>query len=127
MGRALRPGVDKIDESWVKKEVKKILSGFEFLHWWMPPASQFGVSGQHDFMVCQRGFLWTIETKAAKASKPYPTELQIVFATNIRAAGGISVMVNENTLHKVTQIATHINRCGELPHGMADDFTQWSK
>jgi hypothetical protein len=117
----------KRDEAWVKDEIKKRLKLFDAMHVWMPSASQFGVSGQHDFMICQRGFLWTIEAKAAKASKPYPTALQIKFANDIERAKGISIMVNEFRLNKIIPIATYIEVYGRLPYDLRDDFNQWSK
>lgn len=131
MGKRKQPGVDKIEESWVKGKIKDALQVYApTLHWWMPPAGMYGVSGQHDFIICHRQLCWTIE---AKAGKNLPTDNQIVFANKVKAAGGVSIMVNELTLHKVIAVADYVEYVYErygiaaLPHHLADDFNQWAK
>lgn len=114
MGRKLIPGVDKVDEDWVKKEVKKILERWPKLHYDMPGATVYGVSGRHDFIICQRGLFWTIETKAGK--RP-PTDNQIDYARDIAKAGGMSLCINELTLGEVEYACEYINNLGKLPSG----------
>ena len=114
MGRKLQPGVDKIDEDWVKKEVKAILKKYPSLHFFMPPANMYGKSGTHDFIVCQQGLFWTIETKAGRNP---PTDNQIDFAENISDAGGISLCINEHTLAEVEYVCTYVRDNGTLPAG----------
>lgn len=122
MGRKLIPGVDKIDEDWVKKEVKAILDRFPELMWDMPPAAMYGNAGRHDFIICQRGFYWTIETKAGK--RP-PTDNQIDFANDVAKAGGISLCINEFKLGEVEYVAMYIQEKGKLPAG--HDFEVYRK
>jgi hypothetical protein len=124
MGRKLQPGVDKISEAWVKKEVKLLLAPYKNLYYWMPQASMFGESGQHDFSICQGGLLWTIETKAGKNK---PTENQIRFADDIHKAGGISLLINEYHLNLIVPVAYYINTQGKLPMHLGHDFTVFRK
>lgn len=125
MGRALRPGIDKISEEWVKDKVKDILRIFEpELKWDMPPASVYGVAGRHDFTICQNGLFWTIETKAGKNK---PTELQINYAEDIQAAGGLSLCINEFNINDVRVVCGYVNNLRRLPYHLAHDFTRYRK
>lgn len=90
----------------------------------MPPANMYGITGRHDFIICQRGLYWTIE---AKAGLNKPTENQITFAENIKAAGGMSILVNEHTLDLVDRIAGAIDISHTLPTPFASDFTAFRK
>ena len=113
------------DEAGVKKEVKRILKSYKpSLHWWMPSASMYGVSGQHDFIICQHGLLWTIETKYGRN---VPTDNQISFAEDIRQAGGLSLCINETNLNEVSRVASYINDHISFPSVWGHDFTQWRK
>ncbi|MES2704829.1 MAG: hypothetical protein V4649_19495 [Bacteroidota bacterium] len=115
--------MDKIDEDWVKKEVKILLKPFAAeMHWWMPSAGTYGKSGTHDFIITQNGLSWTIETKAGKNK---PTDLQIDFANNIAKAGGISLCINEWTLAEVTYVAKYIET--NLAHPAGHDFETYRK
>lgn len=123
MGRKLQPGVDKIDEDWVKKEVKKILDRFTpTLKWDMPPAAVYGKTGRHDFIICQHGLFWTIETKAGKNP---PTDNQIDYADEVAKAGGISILVNEWNLVAVEYVASYVDQHRALPPG--HDFEEYRK
>lgn len=129
MGRKLVPGVDEIDEAWVKKEIKLILEPYEWLHTWMPPAGMWGNNGQHDFLNCQIGLFWTIE---AKAGDNGPTAGQIKFAREIQNAGGFCLCVNEFNLRHVKRLADYINKNNSLPqvphmhHELNHDFEAWT-
>lgn len=114
MGRKLVPGVDKIDEDWVKAQVKLTLKRFPDLHYYMPVAGVYGKSGTHDFIICQRGLFWTIETKAGSNK---PTDNQIDFANDIAKAGGISLCINEHTVAEVEYVGTFVESHGKLPAG----------
>jgi hypothetical protein len=114
MGRKLVPGVDKIDEDWVKKEVKLALNAYTKLHYYMPVAGVYGKSGTHDFIICQRGLFWSIETKAGSNK---PTDNQIDFAEDIRKAGGISLCINERTIAEVHYVCQWVRDHGTLPAG----------
>ena len=84
----------KIDEAWVKKEVKKILKEFN-VWYFMPSASIYGKSGIPDFVCCKNGRFIGIETKAG-ANKA--TELQLAAMEGIGSAGGVTMIVNEHNL-----------------------------
>ena len=115
----------KRDEGWVKKQIKNRLSKYPHLHWWMPNAGAFGVSGQHDFMICQMGVFWSIE---AKYGTNTPTDNQITFAKRIREAGGFCLMVNEKNLDEVDRVATYIDRMiGNVEDDIGHDFSIWRK
>ena len=121
----------KITEEWVKKEVKKILNQYKpRLHWWMPAAGMYGVSGQHDFLICQDGMFWSIETKCGNN---IPTDNQITFALAIKKAGGFSLMINEKNIDEVKRIAEYLNRIGtamewgEGETNLGHDFSIWRK
>lgn len=124
MGRKLQPGVDKIPESWVKDQVKAILDRYPMLHWDMPPASEFGTAGRHDFTVCQHGCFWTIETKAGKNK---PTELQINYAVDITGAGGICLLINEFNIDEVRRVCAYIECMHRLPYHMSHDFLRYRR
>lgn len=102
MSRELQPGVDKIPESWVKERVKKILERFNSIKVDMPPASMYGDGGRHDFIICQRGQFWTIETKAGYNK---PSQLQINYAHDVSGAGGYCYLINEFNYLRVYEIA----------------------
>lgn len=115
MGRKLQPGTDVIKEDWVKNQVKLILKRYKpDLHYYMPVAGTYGKSGTHDFIVCQQGMFWSIETKAGSNK---PTDNQIDFAEDIRKAGGISLCVNEHTIAEVEYVCTFVKSHGILPTG----------
>ena len=122
MSRKLIPGTDKVDEDWVKKEVKLELKKWPSLHFDMPPAAVYGKAGRHDFLICQRSLFWTIETKAGKN---VPTDNQIDYANDIVKAGGMSLCINELTLGEVAYACEYINNFGKLPTG--HDFEVYRK
>lgn len=96
-----KPGDKRINEGWVKNQVKKILDTYDLM-WDMPASNMYGNSGRHDFIICQRGLYWTIETKAGKNK---PTANQILFAERVRKAGGFSLLINEYNLGDVEKAA----------------------
>lgn len=124
MGRKLRPGIDKIGEDWVKKEIKDRLDRFETLHFFMPPASEYGRSGTHDIIVCQCGLFWSIE---AKAGKNPATDNQIKFANAVYDAKGLSICVNEFNLDDVIRVAAYVETFNELPYFLNHDFDKYTK
>jgi hypothetical protein len=122
MGRALQPGVDKIKEEWVKDKVKDILKKYKRIKVDMPPAAMYGSAGRHDFIMCQRGLFWTVETKAGKNG---PTDLQISYAEDIQSSGGICLVINEFNYTEVDSVACHIDVYGELPYHLNHDFRNY--
>lgn len=111
-----------VTEEWVKKEIKGILKDRPALRMFMPSASMYGKSGVHDFIICQHGFYWTIE---AKRHREPPTDLQIDFGNDVRAAGGICLLINEHVLDEVTYVADYIEKFRKLPSG--HDFEVYRK
>lgn len=122
MGRALQPGRDKIKEEWVKDKVKAILKTYKRIKVDMPPAAMYGSAGRHDFLICQRGLFWTVETKAGKNK---PSELQISYAEDVQRAGGICLVINEFNFHVVDTVACYIDTMGELPYHLNHIFSEY--
>lgn len=67
----------------------------------MPIGTGFGTSGVLDFSVCHKGRYIGIE---AKAGKNQPTALQLKNIADIRAAGGIALVINEDNLHELDEV-----------------------
>lgn len=111
-----------VTEEWVKKQITKEIKGRPALRYFMPSASAYGKSGVHDYVICQHGFYWTIE---AKRNREKPRDDQIDFANDIRAAGGISLLINEHTLNEVKYVADYIEQFRKLPAG--HDFEVYRK
>lgn len=78
----------------VKTQIKKILDDVG-AYYVMPISGGFGNSGALDYSVCIRGRYVGIE---AKAGKNKPTALQLYHMTQIRKAGGLAFVVNEENL-----------------------------
>jgi len=123
MGRRKIAGEDAIKEEWVKKEIKKILDRFSFIHHYMPPSGMYGRSGIHDHIITQHGLSWTIE---AKAGNNNVSDNQIVFARNIKLAGGISLIINEYHLDDVICVATYIDVFKRLPYHLCHNFDTYN-
>ena len=51
------------NEGDVKKIVKQVLNDTPDCWWFMPPANGYGRSGIPDFVGCQKGHMFAIETK----------------------------------------------------------------
>lgn len=117
-----KPGDKRIKEDWVKKKVKEILKTYPRIMVDMPAANMYGASGRHDFIICQHGLMWTIETKAGKNK---PTANQVRYAEEVKHAGGMSILVNEFNLELVSRIANSIDEYRSLPHLLATDFTKY--
>lgn len=81
-------------EAKVKEKIKKILKEHN-VYFAMPMGTGYGNSGVPDFLCCVNGHFWAIE---AKAGKGIPTALQEKNMRDIKAAGGLAMVVNENNL-----------------------------
>lgn len=81
-------------EAKVKKKVKEILKLYG-AYYAMPIGTGFGNAGVPDFLVCIAGRFVGIECKAGKGKI---TALQDKNLEQIKTAGGLSVVVNENNL-----------------------------
>ena len=84
-------------EAKVKKKVRGTLKALG-AYYVMPVTSGYGSSGAPDFLVCWRSLFFGIECKAGKNK---PTALQFQNLTKITAAGGISLVVNEENMNDV--------------------------
>lgn len=77
----------------------------------MPPASMYGNAGRHDFIICQKGAYWTIETKVGYNK---PSSLQKSFADEVRKAGGRCYLINEFNYGRVQAIAEGFDMTGPV-------------
>ena len=94
-------------ESKVKDKIKKILKA-KGIYYAMPHGAGYGNAGVPDFLCCVRGYFLAIEAKA-KGGKP--TALQVKNMDDIRKAGGVSLVVDEEVLANET-LEWIINRLG---------------
>jgi len=81
-------------EAKVKEKIKKILKEHN-VYFAMPMGTGYGNSGVPDFLCCVNGLFIAIE---AKAGKGIPTALQEKNMRDIKAAGGMAVVINEDDL-----------------------------
>lgn len=84
-------------EKRVKTKVESILKG-EGAYYFFPATHGYGRSGVPDIIACVNGRFLAIECKAG-ANKP--TALQVREIENIRAAGGVAVVANEENWDEV--------------------------
>ena len=70
-------------------------------YYFYPVTGGYGNSGVPDIVGCHRGRFFGIECKAGKNK---PTKLQELNLKQIRAAGGIALVINEKNLSDVTHI-----------------------
>jgi len=87
-------------EALVKKKIRAILDEFE-AYYAMPIGTGYGNSGVPDFLVCCNGRFIGIE---AKAGTNKPTALQQAHIDRIFDAGGYALVINEDTLHVLTEL-----------------------
>jgi hypothetical protein len=81
-------------EGKVKKRVKDMLAQIG-AYYVMPATGGYGNSGAPDFLICYRGRFIGIECKAGRGKT---TALQEKNLHDIRAAGGLAFVVNEDNL-----------------------------
>ena len=81
----------------VKKVVVKQLNSLG-AYYFYPVTGGFGASGVPDVVGCYKGKFFGIECKAGKNK---PTALQFQNLMKITAAGGISLVVNEENMNDV--------------------------
>ena len=84
-------------EAKVKEKIKKILKEHG-VYYAMPMGTGYGNSGVPDFLCCVNGKFLAIE---AKAGKGIPTALQEKNPRDIKVAGGIALVVNENNIEEL--------------------------
>ena len=91
-------------ESKVKKKIKDVLTKFG-VYYAMPIGTSFGTSGVPDFLCCVKGRFLAIEAKAGKGKT---TALQDKHLCSIHTAGGMAVIVNEDTLDSLEKLLASI-------------------
>lgn len=84
-------------EKLVKSKVVSILKAAG-AYYFYPVTGGFGNSGVPDIIVCHQGRFFGIECKAGKNK---PTPLQEQNLERITAAGGVSLVINEENIHEV--------------------------
>lgn len=84
-------------EKRVKTRVESVLKS-EGAYYFFPATHGYGRSGVPDIIACVNGRFLAIEYKAG-ANKP--TALQVREIENIRAAGGVAVVANEENWDEV--------------------------
>lgn len=88
-------------EGLVKTKVKKILATHGAnVKYVMPLGAGYGTAGASDFVVCAYGRFVAIETKAGYGKT---TPLQEKFLRDVEAAGGIGLVIREDTLDLLEQ------------------------
>lgn len=87
-------------ESKVKAKIKKLLAEYD-VYYAMPIGTMFGNSGVPDFLCCVKGRFLAIEAKAGKGKT---TALQEKHLADIREAGGLALVVNEDNLDELKEL-----------------------
>jgi Holliday junction resolvase len=82
-------------EAKVKAKIKAVLKEYG-VYYAMPIGSGYGNSGVPDFLCCVNGKFLAIEAKAGKGTT---TALQEKNLREIREAGGITLVANEDNLN----------------------------
>lgn len=81
-------------EAKVKKKVKAVLEKLG-CYYFFPATGGYGKSGVPDVVACFKGGFIGIECKAGSNK---PTALQELNLSQIREAGGMAVVINEDTV-----------------------------
>ena len=89
-------------EAKVKKKVVAVLKDMG-AYYFYPVTGGYGQSGVPDIVGCYKGFFFGIECKAGKNK---PTPLQDKNLKQIRATGGLDMVVNEDNMLDVTDDLT---------------------
>jgi hypothetical protein len=89
-------------EGKIKTRVKNILATLN-AYYAMPMGTGYGNAGVPDFLVCINGRFFGIECKAGDNR---PTALQLHNLMQIRKAGGIGLVVNEDNIGELKNILT---------------------
>ena len=87
-------------EAKVKRKVADALKKLG-AYYFYPVTGGYGKSGVPDIVGCYEGRFFGIECKAGKGKV---TALQARNLEEIAAAGGIAAVINEDSVHKVTDI-----------------------
>lgn len=93
-------------EKRVKDKVVGILKA-EGAYYFFPATHGYGRSGVPDIVACVNGRFLGIECKAGKNK---PTALQVREIENIRHAGGVAVVVNEENWDMLTELVRKVKK-----------------
>jgi len=88
-------------EGKVKKVVRKYLDELDYCYYFMPATGGYGKSGVPDIVGCYNGTFFGIELKAGNNK---PTPLQEKNLLQIKIAGGIALVVNEDNMHNIEKL-----------------------
>ena len=91
-------------EAKVKKKVVAVLKQYK-AYFFYPVTGGYGRSGVPDIIVCYNGYFIGIECKAGTNK---PTPLQEKNLKDIQAAGGVSLVVNEDNISTVGEILQNL-------------------
>jgi hypothetical protein len=97
-------------EAKVKKKVVEQLKQLR-AYYFYPVTGGYGRSGVPDIIGCYEGLFFGIECKAGNNK---PTPLQEKNLKEIRAAGGLDMVVNEDNMHEV---ANELREWSMVPDG----------
>ena len=92
-------------EAKVKKKIVAVLKQHK-AYFFYPVTGGYGRSGVPDIIVCYNGRFIGIECKAGTNK---PTPLQEKNLKDIQAAGGVSLVVNEDNISTVGEILQHLS------------------
>jgi pantoate kinase len=90
-------------ESKVKTKIKAILKEHG-VYYAMPIGTGYGNAGVPDFLCCVKGRFLAIE---AKAGKGVTTALQVKNLREVEAAGGVTFVLNEDTIEALSGYLTN--------------------
>jgi len=93
-------------EKLVKNRIKVILQDGG-VYYAMPIGSGYGNAGVPDFLACVNGRFLAVEAKAGKGKT---TALQDAHLEKVKAAGGVSMVVNELNLDQLKETIKWMNK-----------------
>jgi len=109
-------------EAKVKKVVVKHLKSMG-AYYFYPVTGGYGGSGVPDIVACYDGKFFGIECKAGKNT---PTPLQEKNLRDIRKAGGVAVVINEDNMNKVELILKDLPYDpDQMAFDFGDDWNIW--
>ncbi len=91
-------------EAKVKKKAAKVLKEFG-VYYFYPATGGYGKSGVPDIVCCYKGLFLGLECKAGKNKA---TELQKMNLEQIKEAGGIALIVNEDNVMQLHALLTKL-------------------
>jgi Holliday junction resolvase len=87
-------------EKRVKMKVESVLKA-EGAYYFFPATHGYGRSGVPDIVACVNGYFLAVECKAGNNK---PTALQVREIENVRLAGGVAIVVNEENWEQVRDL-----------------------